>query len=283
MRYAIISDIHANKNALHTALSMCKELGIDKIVCLGDIVGYGFHPNECCQLLIDNNIQSVVGNNDLAVCGAFEPVYYSFKDRHTLLWTRSILNERHKLYLKSLPETQVIDGAFVIVHDALQEYSTYLLDEVSINKTFDLLKKNYDKLKLCFSGHTHKASIFELQADRIIQVNTSGFNLKPDSLYLVNPGSTGYQRDAKSPFSFAIYDSIYKAIQIVQLEDIEKQQLYKIHMRPNININAALVKQYILFIMKAGKRFVLNRIKRFRNNMYNMLKDLRVKMTQLKI
>jgi len=259
MKYALISDIHANANALQMVITLCRELQIDRIINLGDTVGYGSRPNECCEMLAQHAITSIAGNHDLAACGVFEPVYFKPSARHRMMWTRAVLAATNRSYLAALPETQVIDNEFVIVHGSLKSYSQYLLTEKAIQQSFALLKKNYPGFNVCFFGHTHKALAHELSATGLRRVEAAEFNLAADALYLINPGSIGYPRYQDSPLSFAIYDSDHKAVRLVRLEERGERAVLQRDMQPDIALDAALVRQYLLFVARAGARFFHNR------------------------
>lgn len=259
MKYALISDIHANASALQMVINLCRELQINRIINLGDTVGYGSRPNECCEMLAQHAITSIAGNHDLAACGVFEPVYFKPHARHRMLWTRAVLATASRSFLATLPETQVIDDDFVIVHGSLKSYSQYLLTEKAIQQSFALLKKNYPAFNVCFFGHTHKAIAHELSATELRSAEATIFNLKADSLYLINPGSIGYPRYQDSPLSFAIYDSDHKTVRIVRLAECGDRAVLQRDMQPNIALDAALIRQYLLFGAKAGARFFHNR------------------------
>lgn len=258
MKYALISDIHANAGALQMVINLCRDLQIDRMINLGDTVGYGSRPNECCELLAQHGITSIVGNHDLAACGVFEPVYFKPDARHRMLWTRAVLTTASRAYLAAMPETQVIDGEFVIVHGSLKSYSQYLLTEKAIAQSFDLLKKNYPELKVCFFGHTHKAAAHELNAAGLHFLKSLQFKLNAEAWYLINPGSIGYPRYADSPLSFALYDSDNKTVRFIHLQEHGAQ--LQNDMQPDIALDAALMRQYLLFAAKAGTRFIRNRL-----------------------
>jgi len=258
MKYALISDIHANAVALQIVLDMCRELRVDKVINLGDAVGYGSRPSECCEMLAAHGITSIAGNHDLAACGVFEPVYFKPVARRRMLWTRAVLAAAHKRYLLTLPETQVIDNAFVAVHGSLKSYAQYLLTESAIRHSFELLQKNYPPFSVCFFGHTHKAVAHEMSAAGLRSLDTLEFALKPEALYLINPGSIGYPRYSDSPLSFAIYDSHEKFVRIIRLHKPGAAPLDR-DLQPNIDLNTALMRQYLLFVAKAGARFIRNR------------------------
>ena len=91
MKIALISDIHSNTEALKAALEYIDELGVDKIICLGDIVGYGAEPNECCELIRKHADIALLGNHDAAVIGVMDTDYYYEAARDVLFWTRRAL------------------------------------------------------------------------------------------------------------------------------------------------------------------------------------------------
>src|SRR3990167_5171143 len=117
LRYAIISDIHANLEAFRSVLGEIDVSNVDRVICLGDIVGYGANPNECVEIIKSRNIASFVGNHDKAACGITEPIGFNPAAMQAALWTRGKLTEGNKKYLRSLPEKDAIEG-FMIVHSA---------------------------------------------------------------------------------------------------------------------------------------------------------------------
>lgn len=257
MKYALISDLHANATALEIVLTMCRTLRVDRIINLGDTVGYGSRPNECCEILRVHDVISIAGNHDLAACGVFEPVYFKPEARHRMLWTRAVLNASSRQYLASLPETLVIDNAFVIVHGSLKSYAQYLLTEKAIQQSFDLLKKKYPTLRVCFFGHTHKAVAHEMNAMGLHVLETTEMKLNAESSYLINPGSIGYPRYNDSPLSFVLYDSEQKTVRRICLE--AQDGMLQRDMQPDIALDTALMRQYLQFVTKAGARFIHNR------------------------
>ncbi len=96
MRYAIISDIHANLEAFLEVLGEIDRSGADRIICLGDIVGYGANPNECVEIIKERQILSLTGNHDKAACCLTEPVDFNTAARRALLWTRAVLSRANR-------------------------------------------------------------------------------------------------------------------------------------------------------------------------------------------
>ena len=201
MRYAIISDIHANLEAFLSVLGEIDVSNVDRVICLGDIVGYGANPNECVEIIKSRNIASLIGNHDKAACGITEPIGFNPAAMEAALWTRGKLTEGNKKYLRSLPEKDVIDG-FMIVHGAPSDPDKYILSARDAAPEFPLLKNR----SLCFFGHTHVSVVYSL-SDRSVNVSRAEVVQLLDGVsYLVNPGSVGQPRDRDPRASFVIYD-----------------------------------------------------------------------------
>ena len=201
MRYAIISDIHANLEAFHSVLGEIDGSGVDRIICLGDIVGYGADPNECLEIIKSRNIRSLIGNHDKAACGLTEPTGFNPAAREAALWTRGVLTEGNRKYLRGLPEEDVIDG-FMIVHGAPSDPDKYILSARDAASEFPLPEDR----RLCFFGHTHVSVIYSLADGGVDVSRAERLQLRDGVSYLVNPGSVGQPRDRDPRASFAIYD-----------------------------------------------------------------------------
>ena len=115
MRYAVISDIHSNLEALTASLNEIDRIKADKIVCLGDIVGYNPNPNECVELLRERNIQCVMGNHDSRVAGLEDASDFNLLAARAIEWTQSVLTQENRDFLTALPRSRFIDGRFLAV------------------------------------------------------------------------------------------------------------------------------------------------------------------------
>ena len=110
MKLALISDIHANTEALKAVLSKLDELAPDKIICLGDLVGYGPFPNECIELIRQREIPVVLGNHDAAITGAQSLDLFRDPNRSLLKWTIDQITPENFSFLKELPLTLNFDN-----------------------------------------------------------------------------------------------------------------------------------------------------------------------------
>src|ERR1700687_4094962 len=109
MRIAIISDVHSNIEALSEVLRVADQQNLDRVVALGDIVGYGASPNPCCELVRSVSEITLLGNHDAAVAGRMDYSFYYEAARRALDWSASVLSEENLTWLQSLPYTYRID------------------------------------------------------------------------------------------------------------------------------------------------------------------------------
>lgn len=212
MRYAVISDIHSNLEALTSFLEAAENLDIDKIVCLGDIVGYNANPNECIELLRVNGVQCVIGNHDSRVAGFEEPHDFNFHAAAAVLWTREVITESNKEYLRTLPRNMMVNSKFLAIHGWVNDTDRYIMGQRDAERNFDLMREQKATLGLCFFGHTHVPVAYARIADEIFTITESPFKLEKGVKYLVNPGSLGQPRDRDPRSSFLVFDAKKKQI-----------------------------------------------------------------------
>ena len=157
MRILIISDIHANITALETVLETAGDY--DETWCLGDLVGYGPDPNECMDKIQSlSNLTCILGNHDLAVLQAIESNAFNPEARNTIQWTRSVITEKNKAFLKSLQEKAVINDVTLCHGSPRHPIWEYLMDPITATTNF-----NYFDTRFCFVGHTHFPTVFGLK------------------------------------------------------------------------------------------------------------------------
>ena len=208
-KYAILGDIHANLEALSAVLEDAEANGVNKYVCVGDIVGYNANPSECLEIVREKCVAVVRGNHDHYVShdeclDDFHPLAANVID-----WTRKQLSEEQTKYLRNLRLSIMVDG-FTIVHSTLDmpEKWGYVLDTLDAAANF-----NYQNTSVCFHGHTHVPVIFERQTS----VTRNGFSTYTTSLgkkCFVNTGSVGQPRDGDPRASYIIYEPKERQIKL---------------------------------------------------------------------
>jgi diadenosine tetraphosphatase ApaH/serine/threonine PP2A family protein phosphatase len=205
MRIGIFSDVHANIEALTAVLEAFRSERIDKYVCIGDTVGYGASPNECCDIIRELAAFTILGNHDAAVAGRMDYSYYYDAARHALDLHARILSPENMAWLKGLPY-QVQDGHVTFCHGSpvnLEEFE-YIFSKEQAAQCLDM----WGELStVTFIGHSHLCKSFALTPTDVYEVVAEKFVLRPDHRYIVSVGSVGQPRDYDNRASYTIYDT----------------------------------------------------------------------------
>lgn len=204
MRFALVSDIHANLQAWNAVLVDIRCNGVDKIVCLGDIVGYGPNPAEVLKSVHANVDYLVLGNHDAVVCGKMDADLFNDDAREIIHWTREHLNSDAVKFLRSLP-LSLAAQSFRCAHGDFSHPAAfnYIIDPEDALPSW---QRRDDQL--LFVGHSHMPAIFLLgHSGTPHVVKPQDFVLEEDKRYLVNVGSVGQPRDGEPRASYCIYDT----------------------------------------------------------------------------
>lgn len=207
MRYAIISDIHSNLEALEAVLAEISALMVDEILCLGDIVGYNANPNECIDIVRRAGIRCIMGNHDSRASGLEEPDNFTPLAREAVLWTRDRLTEGNKRFLRELPRELTVEG-FFLFHGSIHDTDRYIIDERDAMDNFEMLGSIPGEPKTAFFGHTHVRVAVCLQRGKVFLEPDEELRLSAWKSYLINPGSVGQPRDREPSSSFLIYNTM---------------------------------------------------------------------------
>ncbi len=198
----VISDIHANRNALEAVLEDAGDF--DGVWCLGDLVGYGPDPNECIQRISTlPNLVCLLGNHDSAVLGNIGIESFNREASIAAVWTREHLNPNSLEYLHSLPEFVETQGVTLAHGSPRNPVWEYLLDIYTAQDNF-----SYFTTQVCLVGHTHIPLAYilvEEQQKVILKQFQIGEHLQINQRTILNPGSVGQPRDYDPRASYAIY------------------------------------------------------------------------------
>jgi len=215
MRYAIISDIHGNVEALHAVLDDIKKQSVDSIICLGDIVGYYPDPEKCIDLVKKNVDICVAGNHDYAAIGRIDTQNFTYHAFAAMEWTKQHLSDKGKDYLNSLPLI-VDENQMFFTHSSPsnpQEWVYVFPDsEDAVFEAFNSLNN-----PLNFIGHTHWPSILIQENERITLHSDHFIKISNGFSYLINVGSVGQPRDFDSRSCYCIYDSDEMDVRIIRV------------------------------------------------------------------
>lgn len=216
MRLALISDIHANLEALQATLADIAAQRVDRIVCLGDIVGYNTKPAECLALIRDSNALCVAGNHDLAVCGRITTDDFSARAAHGVVWTREKLTDDDLAFLRDLPLKATIGNRVIAVHGALHPErgceSVRLDNDERRMLSFAALRSHPSGARICVFGHTHRAGVYQLRDGKVTAHAEPDVKLRDDAYYLINPGTVGEPRSRDRRASYMVLDLAAKSV-----------------------------------------------------------------------
>jgi predicted phosphodiesterase len=208
-RYGIISDVHGNLEALAAALGALDRHGVDRVVALGDLVGYNGESNECVQLVRAAGIESVAGNHDLIALGRLGTDRCAMRPAFTLRRTRRDLTRSSRLFLAALPALRVYEERIALIHGTLDDPREYMTSAAQIAENTRRLHQRLPAARICFFGHTHVPAMFESDGGAVIERPAGGTVTlgASDRLTLVNPGSIDGARRADKHAELAIFDS----------------------------------------------------------------------------
>lgn len=220
MRYCVFGDVHGNLEALDAVIADARRQGVDRWVCVGDIVGYGASPSECIDRVQSLTMHVVAGNHDCATVGRTELEYFNLIARDAVLWTRTQLSPADKKFLRDLPLTLAVDDlllAHATVHEP--ELFGYIDCDSSARRSFEAMDG-----KLAFVGHSHvPVAFFYDDKKQVLYTKDPFFELDIGSKAIVNAGSVGQPRDDDPRACYAIYDSRRRTVAIYRIQyDVEE-------------------------------------------------------------
>jgi diadenosine tetraphosphatase ApaH/serine/threonine PP2A family protein phosphatase len=216
VRIAIISDIHSNIEALTEVLKVIERSRIDRLVCLGDVVGYGASPNPCCDLVRGLAEVTLLGNHDAAVSGRMDYSFYYDAARHALDWSASVVSEENHAWLRSLPFTYRI-GDVGFSHGSPIEPRAYEYI-FALEQARELTPFAADLPEVTFIGHSHLCKAFALGNGEVNDVVSAKFGVKRGYKYIISVGSVGQPRDYDNRACFVIHDTAVRTVEYVRVE-----------------------------------------------------------------
>ena len=203
--YAVISDIHGNFEALEAVLRDMPE-DVETVYCLGDVIGYGANPNECCDAVRELGMPTITGNHDLAVTDLstdlnwFNPVAAA-----AVMWTRGQLTEENAEFLRSRPRMMQTREA-LFVHGSVRDPDEYIINSISAEENLAILTAEYPNVPVCFFGHTHVKAV--APSPNGAMKGSHELDLRSGGPYLVNPGSVGQPRDGDTFASYVLAEGL---------------------------------------------------------------------------
>ncbi len=216
MRIAIISDIHSNLEALTEVLKVIDRSRVDRVVSLGDVVGYGASPNPCCELVRTTAEVTLLGNHDAAVAGRMDYSFYYDAARHALDWSSSVISQENLDWLRSLPYTYRI-GDIGFSHGSPLEPRAYEYI-FALEQARELTPFVNDLPEVTFIGHSHLCKAFAIGSGDVNDVVAQKFGIRKGYKYIISVGSVGQPRDYDNRACFVIYDTDSRTVEYVRVE-----------------------------------------------------------------
>ena len=222
MKIVVISDIHGNLEALNKALEYIDKLeGEKRVVCLGDIVGYGPNPAECFKMIESLTDKICLGNHEYAFPDEDFDYQMAMYAREAIRWTRSIVGEEIREAINRLP-LQIEEDNVLYVHASPDDPMQWKYITNARNAYSSLIEMKHS---LCFVGHSHIPGIY---AYNELHGNRNKATLSRDDKTIVNVGSVGQPRDGSPMLSFAVFDDDNWSVEIIRLEYNYQETMTKI-------------------------------------------------------
>jgi predicted phosphodiesterase len=219
MRYLILTDIHANLEALETVLSDAQARGYDETLVLGDLVGYGADPNAVIERVRALQPTAIVrGNHDKVAFGLDQAEGFNTVARAAAQWTLEVLTPDNREWVASLPQGPLaVDDLIEICHGAPYDEDAYIFDETDARLALKTATR-----PLCLFGHTHYPVAFELTNGSFTRRGPAAeteahLDLGEGMTCLLNPGSVGQPRDGDPRAAYAIVDTGAKRVELFRL------------------------------------------------------------------
>jgi len=223
MKYGILGDIHANASALRAVLERLDEAGVDTLISVGDVVGYGAAPSECIALLRERGAVVVKGNHDAACVNELDERTFNPYARAAVAWTRTVLSADEKRWLRGLPLVATLEHCQV-AHGTLHrpELFDYILSLSDADPSLDEMTR-----PVCFVGHSHIPLTVMRFADdpgRTAYTCDTSIDLSETEKALINVGSVGQPRDENPLTAYVLFDAERRHASLVRIPyDIEAE------------------------------------------------------------
>jgi diadenosine tetraphosphatase ApaH/serine/threonine PP2A family protein phosphatase len=220
MRYLVLTDIHANLEALDASLVDARARGYDETLVLGDLVGYGADPNAVVERVRSLKPVGIVrGNHDKVACGLEQAEGFNAVAKSAARWTLDVLIPEYREWLAALPHGPIdIDDMVQICHGSPFDEDAYIFDELDALRALKIANR-----PMCLFGHTHYPVTFELSPEGFDSIGPAAGSeavvaMKPESKYLVNPGSVGQPRDGDPRAAYAIVDTTRRCVELIRVK-----------------------------------------------------------------
>jgi diadenosine tetraphosphatase ApaH/serine/threonine PP2A family protein phosphatase len=241
VRQALISDIHGNLEALTAVMTDIQEQKVDRIVCLGDIVGYGPNPTECLDIVINCCAFTILGNHDQAAL--FDPEGFNPVALRAIYWTRDEMDRgaggpaaknRRWDFLSELPKSHRENDVLYVHGSPRDTTNEYVFPETIYDAA--RIKLLFDRVStVCFQGHTHMPGVFVPEPDFITPDRCDNRFRLTDEKLMVNVGSVGQPRDEDPRACYVVMDDKKMDIEFRRVPYDLETTIKKIYATPDLD------------------------------------------------
>jgi len=212
MKIAVFSDVHSCYSKMAAVFADMEKYKVDQYVCLGDIIGYGDHPEETLNLLMGKNVVSVRGNHELAMFNREYLELFPKVIKQPLLDNIAVISNKSVRYLEETPAFLKMENAHFVHGTPPDKLTTYIYDvtDYYLKSLF-----NNTEEQVFFTGHTHKLKLITYKNSIVLRQRIKKdctIHLEKNQKYLLNVGSIGFPRDDIDASKYAVYDTTNKSI-----------------------------------------------------------------------
>lgn len=231
MKIVILSDIHGNFEALQAVENDFGQLEIDKVICLGDIIGYGPDPDQVVDFVRDHGFLAILGNHEFALKDIRGRRWLNFQAAENNEMTEQLLSQENREYCSNLPGFLQFEGAHFVHGYPKDNVFRYLnrQPEAELQSLFTRYSERF-----FFIGHTHRLHQIVLDKNGQLEkkkLSRGQYVLMPEAKYIFNCGSVGQPRDKDNSAKYIIWDSGLGQLEVRFVEYDFSKTIEKIHKR----------------------------------------------------
>jgi predicted phosphodiesterase len=216
--YGLIAGIQGNREALSAALEALERHGADRVVCLGDVVGYNADPEECVALVRGRCASAIAGNDDLIGVRQLDFRGCSTKAEYSLRRTRRALSPESRAWLAALPAVRILQEGVILVHGGVRDVEQPMASTEHIRENAQLLREDFPGARLCFYGHGHEQKVYRVEGNEAVELPGDRHSLEENHLYFVSPGSVDASRKRGPRLAeCALFDSFDRTIDFLRV------------------------------------------------------------------
>ncbi len=188
-RIGVLGDIHGNREALAAVLAALERRGVERLACVGDIVGYNADPDECAAIVRERRMLAIAGNHDLIAVRRLGFSRCANNAAYALRRTRRAIAAETAAYLEALPLYREIERGVMLVHGGVRDVQQYMTTRATIEQNAAWLREDFPGARVCFFGHSHEQKVYEVDGD--------AREVTADKTYFINPGSVDASRKSR--------------------------------------------------------------------------------------